>query len=547
MPTKGKTPVATTADVVHLDWLGNLRENRGLDLPSKLITGVDIAPRSRESQAMWESGDVAHPLPNYFDRIAAVEFSEERIVEDLKEGFDVLKDKSVNLADDDNEWAMDPAWVASSPADASDALQLLAAQRDAAISVLDNLREATHIQAQAFQIALARVRELEARPQGGDHEAGMASAIADLTARIGELQGELAESNQTMVDLARKNLRRKASEPEEARHHREAAEPVRVEVREDTPRTDLSAASNLSGKRSAKVPDPPVFYNEKDRDSQLFEQWLDAIEDKLEINADHFPTDRARMAYIKSRMGGVSAAELAPYLRSSHPEQIVTLDRLLEHLREQYSDPNRAEQAIDDFRKLEMAPGDDFLAFKNKFVRLAGECGEPRTKWKPEFKRRIPAAMQRALARDYLNPNVTFEEYTRLGAEIALINRQANEKSGRRLNNPKLRSGPSGARQSNPRSGGNKNGDNDKKGNPGPRPTKDEIRILIQEGRCFICREKGHTTRDCPKKGGRLGEEEIKALADKMALKWGDGKKAAGDLAKALQESRFEELSDSEN
>ncbi|KHJ35695.1 hypothetical protein EV44_g3472 [Erysiphe necator] len=47
-------------------------------------------------------------------------------------------------------------------------------------------------------------------------------------------------------------------------------------------------------KRSAKVPDPPVYTGNK----KEFFSWMSSILLKLNVNEDHFPSDQIKMAYI---------------------------------------------------------------------------------------------------------------------------------------------------------------------------------------------------------------------------------------------------------
>src|SRR5436189_4306178 len=61
--------------------------------------------------------------------------------------------------------------------------------------------------------------------------------------------------------------------------------------------------------KSAKIPDPPILTDGKD---PTFENWKLQIRGKLQVNADHFPTDEARMAYVFSRTGGDAQGHLWP-------------------------------------------------------------------------------------------------------------------------------------------------------------------------------------------------------------------------------------------
>lgn len=104
-------------------------------------------------------------------------------------------------------------------------------------------------------------------------------------------------------------------------------------IREATADTlGTARGSATAAKRSAKHPDPPIFYHEEDRDTEGFEQWFRDIENKLSVNRDHFFDDGARQAYIESRLGGKAKRDLAPYLRHTHPAPVNTATKLLVHL-----------------------------------------------------------------------------------------------------------------------------------------------------------------------------------------------------------------------
>lgn len=84
--------------------------------------------------------------------------------------------------------------------------------------------------------------------------------------------------------------------------------------------------------------DPPVFYNDKAKDTVTFASWLRLTKNKLRVNADHFPTDDARMAYIEGRLGGEASEDLEPYLNKTYCKPIKTSDTLLTYLYNEYYD-----------------------------------------------------------------------------------------------------------------------------------------------------------------------------------------------------------------
>ncbi|KAK3934559.1 hypothetical protein QBC46DRAFT_347493 [Diplogelasinospora grovesii] len=67
-------------------------------------------------------------------------------------------------------------------------------------------------------------------------------------------------------------------------------------------------------------------------------------------------------------------------------------------------------------------------AFRNKFVRLPGEYNKAKSEWKAEFRRKLTPTLQNSLAKEYRDPTVTFKEYARLEADIAMTMKQTYRK-----------------------------------------------------------------------------------------------------------------------
>jgi hypothetical protein len=61
------------------------------------------------------------------------------------------------------------------------------------------------------------------------------------------------------------------------------------------------APSYIGGKRSTKMPDPPMFSDGKD---VKFKDWKTEMKRKLLLNEDHYPTAAYRLVYVNSRCEG---------------------------------------------------------------------------------------------------------------------------------------------------------------------------------------------------------------------------------------------------
>jgi hypothetical protein len=342
-------------------------------------------------------------------------------------------------------------------------------------------------------------KEREAR------QVGVQPLLDEVEAReeiIQEKEARIAELNETIADMAQRSVRR------------------------STPATDTTATTNIVPRheRSAKLADPPVFHNQKEKDTLGFEAWIRQVKNKLAVNADHFPTTQAAQTYIEARLGGVAADNLQPYLRDISALQITTAEELVRHLEQEYRDPNQARHARDAYEALRMKPSDNYLRFKNEFVRLAGECGEARSSWKDQFKRRLTTTLQSNLAMAFCDPAIDFERFVQIGAEVAntLDTAFKDKQANKGTNNTRMAANKEGDQPAasknkwQPRDGGGGG-----RGKPAePRHHPDELRRLYDEARCFICKETGHVAARCPKKQGQDQMKEARFAA--IEERWGD-------------------------
>ncbi|KAK4182200.1 hypothetical protein QBC35DRAFT_396447 [Podospora australis] len=193
----------------------------------------------------------------------------------------------------------------------------------------------------------------------------------------------------------------------------------------------------------------------------------------------------------------------------------------MKHLHESYNDPNKLEDSREKFEKLTYKPADGFTNFRNEFVRLAGECQRPKSDWKYEFNRKLTPSLKTAVAKEYLDKTVRFDEFVRHCQQIADIWTRAQQERS----------------TSNSGSGSGKSKDKDKgkgkatsttatssKSSTAPTRTRlspDEVRILAMEGRCFTCKEKGHVSKDCPQKAADNAKKlaAVNAIVDAYAAK----------------------------
>lgn len=311
-------------------------------------------------------------------------------------------------------------------------------------------------------------------------------------------------------------------------------DPAALTVSSDLTNRTAVTSGTASNKKSSKIDGPDTWYGDPAKDTVKFEAWYRNLQNKLIVNADHYDNDRAKMAYIEGRLRGNASAALMPYLSLEHPERISDTAQLLEWLYHEYHDHTAKRQAKRDYEALQMKPSDEFQTFKNEFVRLAGSRHLPKGDWKEELHAKITPALRDLLTVSYVNEAVDFNEYCRLASEYAMnkkVNyerRQAasaaratstpdttNENRGRNSNNRAVGSSRSSSTPSGTTS-------TTTTGSSTPtsykRPNAQEIKQLVAEGRCFICREKGHITKDCPKKESTPGYSPRTRVANMDAI-----------------------------
>ncbi len=119
-------------------------------------------------------------------------------------------------------------------------------------------------------------------------------------------------------------------------------------------------AQRTTSSRSAKVADPPLLTDGTD---PTFDNWKLQLRDKLEVNADHFPNARARMAYVFGRTGGDAQTHLRPRYAEESADPFTSEEEMIDHLSSIYEDPFKVQNARLDYKVLNMKTTETFLTF----------------------------------------------------------------------------------------------------------------------------------------------------------------------------------------
>lgn len=193
---------------------------------------------------------------------------------------------------------------------------------------------------------------------------------------IASLQAELASfrsQNQTRKFLA-------------ADHPLPTTESVQTDQR-PTPTVRFSSAtpddpfSPSSGKlyRTEKTPN---IEDLNDGKNPTFRQWQASILDRLEVNADLYRNERARMALVWGHTRDLAKEYLEPRYLSDEPEErFQNAEQMVDLLRSYFVTGNEQAESRVLFDRLHMTKEETFPAFKSRFLSTAVKARVPRSEW----------------------------------------------------------------------------------------------------------------------------------------------------------------------
>jgi len=244
-------------------------------------------------------------------------------------------------------------------------------QLDEVINMLNELRSQRDLTLQLNEHWLLvqddhkkRAKQLEAAFDKND----------ELEKKINQLQGERLNSRAEQRQADR-SMPRQDTQPAEQRANQEEASIRRSEVerssafeaRSQRESSTLSGNENGNGHhKSVKLPDSSIFIG---TDDSIWETWNIKIADKLDVNADHYSTEKIRIAYVVSRLEGDADQQTYAKRRVDALSFYQSLSELLKHLKEIYEDQNlirkcrREYVALKQLNKL-------FSSFYSEFTRI---------------------------------------------------------------------------------------------------------------------------------------------------------------------------------
>ncbi|CCE26979.1 uncharacterized protein CPUR_00451 [Claviceps purpurea 20.1] len=125
--------------------------------------------------------------------------------------------------------------------------------------------------------------------------------VEELTDQTSQMAAEIMDLKNREISLHRRLMDADNTESAPGQGGAKKAERVLAvrPTREGT--IDTVTSTSTTTKRSAKMPDPPMF--EGSEGNIDFEDWLIRITSILQANADHWPTDSARLTYVLTPFG----------------------------------------------------------------------------------------------------------------------------------------------------------------------------------------------------------------------------------------------------
>jgi hypothetical protein len=323
-------------------------------------------------------------------------------------------------------------------------------------------------------------------------------------------------SNADRSHLGERSTRRTHREPSTRRHradsstsrHRDmSATPDHLRnERQDTADSNVSHASGRVNPRSDKAVsvDRSIKEPEQFNGTTGFYQWLSQME--LKLSSATFQTDADGLRYVRSFLKDSAWNAVNPRIPSVFgkpcPNPFRTVKDMLEWLVERYGEDNTEEKAMTAMANLKQGPRQDFNAFYAKYQEYQAYCpldGKQEvhrlmTRLNSTFSNKLKDGTEYATEKELVSRCIRLQAQTETGSVSDDTN--AGGRGGRNRGGRSDDSGskPRGSTRL-PRS------ELPNKYRNLPALTADLRAKLIDEKRCFKCRELGHSSRDrtkCP-------------------------------------------------
>jgi hypothetical protein len=158
-----------------------------------------------------------------------------------------------------------------------------------------------------------------------------------------------------------------------------------------TESTELPQLETPRQRLSPKIPDPKALSDGQD---PTYDFWRAAVMRKLKVNADHYPSEDAKVAFVIGVVSGDAANHIEPLIGNED----LMLTELMHHLDAIFINPHKQKNARQEYRSLKMGNDGDFHQFVTKFRITATQAAIPADIWDEDFYAKLPAYIQRGYA-----------------------------------------------------------------------------------------------------------------------------------------------------
>jgi len=248
--------------------------------------------------------------------------------------------------------------------------------------------------------------------------------------------------------------------------------------------------------RSQKIPDPSLFTDEK---NSTWENWYGKIQNKLEINADLFPNERAKLSYIHSRLSDDAAETIQARRERGCANLYKIADDLLKELAQLFDDPDKEVNfrrkyynLVQEFKK--------FSEFYTQFQRLSSYLDYHEKQLIADLKDKIHSRLRSVWVGQLVQPGslkeirsylIRLNNDQRAIREIKDKIKRVDDLSKTTFHRATVVTQPVD--------------------HPKPDQLKPRDAVLtsakeadILAGSCFICHKSGHSSKECPDRPTRI-------------------------------------------
>ena len=168
-----------------------------------------------------------------------------------------------------------------------------------------------------------------------------------------------------------------------------------------------SSLSNVPTKaKYYRLPDPTFFTGVVDKGANSFDDWLVLIKNKIQANAELYPTEYMKIVYVAGRLQGNPLSLITARLDQDNTYAYQTVTELYDHLRELYSDPNKARNARQAYKVLYMRAGQTFQEFYSQFLKLLADGNVTTMDLKDDLNDKLTLKLQEAVSIYYNDSTV---------------------------------------------------------------------------------------------------------------------------------------------